>query len=109
MYAERGEKLDVALQLAEKAQPKLRGSPEATDTLGWIYYKMKMPTRAVSILEESAQKDLTNPVFQYHLGMAYWEAGDWTNARRSLKGALKLKSDFPGSEEAKRTLSLIKK
>ena len=48
-----------------------------------------------------------DPTFQYHLGMAYMQTGDWDKARRALKQALSLKSDFDGAVDAKTALATI--
>ena len=39
MFAETGENLDMALQLAQAATRRVPEQPEIQDTLGWIYYK----------------------------------------------------------------------
>ncbi len=38
-YAERGQNLDVALNLAQTAKAKLPNTAAVSDTLGWVYYK----------------------------------------------------------------------
>ena len=38
-YAERGERLDRALELAQQAKARLPDVAEVNDTLGWVYYK----------------------------------------------------------------------
>ena len=39
MYAETGENLDMALQLAQAAARRLPNIPAIQDTLGWIHHK----------------------------------------------------------------------
>jgi uncharacterized protein HemY len=46
-------------------------------------------------------------MLQFHLGMAFMEAGEWTKARSSLQRAVSLKPDFEGAAEARRALSHI--
>ena len=108
IYASRGEKLDIALQLAQNAKQHLPDSPEVNDTLGWVYYKKDMPELAVRPLETSVAKDPRNVLYRYHLGLAYAKAGQPAKARAALEEALRLKPDFDGADEARRTLGSLK-
>jgi tetratricopeptide (TPR) repeat protein len=108
MYAEKGENLDQALQLAQTAKAVLPDSPEVNDTLGFVYLKKNLPTLAVPALRVSVEKDPKNPVYHYRLGMAYSQTGDHVAARRELEAALKISSGFPGSDEARKTLEGLK-
>jgi tetratricopeptide (TPR) repeat protein len=107
MYAENGENLDVALQLAQTATAQLPDHALATDTLGWVYYKKGLGTLAVTTLQEAAKQDPANPIIQYHLGLAYLETGAKPAARQSLERALKLRPTFRGADDAKRLLATL--
>lgn len=108
LYAERGEQLDLALELAYRAQKRLPSEGVVSDTIGWIYYKKFQPDRAVPFLQEGVDRDPRDPVRQYHLGMAYLQKGDEEQARRWLERALKLQPDFQGADDAKKALGSIK-
>ena len=103
-----GANLDLALQLAQTAKSQLPNQHEIDDTLGWIYYKKNMPTRAIESLENSALKQPTNPTYAYHLGLAYHKNGDSAQARKELERALKLRPDFEGAAHAKQVLESLK-
>ena len=103
-----GGNLDMALQLAQTAKAQLPNQHEVDDTLGWIYYKKGMATRAIESFENSTLKAPTNPVYAYHLGLAYQKNGDTVKARAELERALKLKPDFDGAAEAKKILGSMK-
>jgi Flp pilus assembly protein TadD len=103
-----GANLDVALQLAQSAKAQLPNQHEIDDTLGWIYYKKGLATRAIESLEISTLKAPTNPQYAYHLGLAYHKNGDSAQARKELERALRLKPNFDGAEDAKRILESIK-
>lgn len=105
IYAESGESLDVALQMAQTAAASLPKSAEVLDTLGWIYYKKKLSSQAVATLSECIENDPKSPVYRYHLGLAYLQAGDQTRGRESLERALALSASFAGVEDARRTLA----
>lgn len=107
-YAESGEKLDMALQLAQNAKQQLPESHEVDDTLGWVHYKRNAPELAIPPLERSVKADAQNPQYHYHLGLAYAKAGRVQDARRSLERALQLQGDFPGADEARSTLASLK-
>jgi len=96
--------LDRAFRLAQLAKQKLPEDPGISDTLGWIYYKKNIFTRAIAHLEESKEKLFAHPVVRYHLGMAYFKNGQIELAEKELKKALELNPDFEGAEEAKKTL-----
>jgi putative PEP-CTERM system TPR-repeat lipoprotein len=106
-YAEGGGNLDVALQLAQTAKSGLPDSSEVSDTLGWIYYKKDLPSQAVPLLRECADKVPQNAEYQFHLGMALVRSGDLINGRRSLEQALKLSQSFVGADEARKTLATL--
>ncbi|MDC4226014.1 MAG: tetratricopeptide repeat protein [Candidatus Manganitrophus sp.] len=105
MYAEHGGNIDRALTLAQMAKEKYPDDPAISDTLGWIYYKKNAFLKAVSLLEESAQKLSKNPIVRYHLGMAYYKSGQNGLAKKELSESLKLGKEFPGADEAERTLN----
>jgi Flp pilus assembly protein TadD len=108
LYVENDGNLDVALQLAQTAKRKLTDTPEVNDTLGFIYYKKNLPALAIPPLQLSVEKDPNNPLFHYHLGLAYAKAGNSTQARVSLSRALALKPDFNGAQEARTVLDSLK-
>jgi Flp pilus assembly protein TadD len=107
-YAERGEKLDVALQLAQSAKQQIPDSHEIDDTLGWVYYKRGMAEMAIAPLERSVKAMPGSALYHYHLGLAYAKTGRAADARRALERALQLESDFDGADEARTTLASLK-
>jgi len=104
-YAESGEKLDVALQLAQVAASQAPEVPDFSDTLGWVYYKKDLPMQAFPLVFRAVAKQDANPLFQFHLGMVYAKQGEDEKAIAVLKRALALNPRFPGADEARRMLS----
>ena len=49
-----------------------------------------------------------NPQVQYHVGMAYRQAGDTESARKALELAVKSPASFIGKDEARTTLAGLK-
>ncbi len=109
LYAEDGENLEVASQLAELAKRRMPESAEPVDTLGWVYYKRRMPTYAISELQGAVAKEPREASFHYHLGLAYASGGDAKLARSTLERALSLDAKSPLAAEAKAALASLKK
>jgi tetratricopeptide (TPR) repeat protein len=107
LHAEDGRNLDVALNLAQVAKAALPDDPTVSDTLGWVNYKRDLPAFSIEHLKESAQKEPSNPVYHYHLGLAYLKAGDKGRGRASLERALNLDANFAGAADARRALASI--
>ena len=107
IYASDGGNLDVALQLAQTAKAALPDSPEVNDTLGWVYCQKKLYTLAVPQLTAAVRRNPENPVYKYHLGVAYAGAGDTEHAKKALQDALALHANFPGADDAKKVLGSL--
>ena len=108
IYADSGENLDYALQLARSAAERIPNQPEVIDTVGWVYYKKQLGALAVPQFERCVQLDPKNPVYYFHLGLAYVQTGDTQRARQSLEQALKINPDFPGAAQARSSLAGLK-
>jgi Flp pilus assembly protein TadD len=48
-----------------------------------------------------------NPIYQFHIGLAYAQLGEDAKARRALEYALKVAPGFDGAPEAKKTLASL--
>ena len=108
LYTLRSEKLDTALQLAQTAKQKLPDDPAIIDTLGWVYYKKNLPDLAIPILRQSVEREPSNYLYHYHLGLAVSRTGDKPQARASLERALQLKSTGDEADDARRILATVK-
>lgn len=100
------EDLDTAQFLAQKARVAVPNSETVADTLGWIYYKRSNYALAIDNLEFSVSKSPDNPVYRYHLGMAYLKADRKVDAKKALQTAVNLGETkrFDGLDEARQTL-----
>ena len=103
--AEAERDLDRALQLAQTAQRRLPNEPNVADTLGWIYYRKGMTSAAIREFERSIEINPKDPLSRYHLGLAYNQAGQIEKARRTLTEALEMNANFPGADDARKTLA----
>jgi tetratricopeptide (TPR) repeat protein len=107
LYLTDNRNLDQALQLAQTAKQLLPEDASVSDTLGWLFVKKNLASLGIDALEASVKKMPANPVFHYHLGMAYFQTGEGDKAKRALQKALSLKTDFEGASEARTALLKI--
>ena len=105
--ADAGTNLDVALNRAQTAKAALPDDPDVNDTLGWVYVKRNLPALGVTPLQQAIQTKPSEPMYHYHLGVAYAKNGDKDRARQSLEKALSLSPSFQGAADAKRTLDTL--
>jgi tetratricopeptide (TPR) repeat protein len=70
LYAERGQRLDEALQLADRALIREPKSALIKDTKGWVLYKLGRYDQAVPVLREAAALAPDQDVIRTHLQLA---------------------------------------
>jgi tetratricopeptide (TPR) repeat protein len=104
---ERGERLDEALRLIQKAVKAQPDNPSFLDSLGWVYFKMNNYDEAEKQLREAARKDPSSSTSLDHLGDVYAKQGKLDLARITWQKALNLTTD--NTEVAKIKAKLGKK
>jgi tetratricopeptide (TPR) repeat protein len=85
---------------------RLRGGPDALETLGRIYLVTGAVEQAAKLLGRSVELQPDRPSTRYWLGMALSATGDEAGARRELNEALKA-SDFPERGDAQTELARL--
>ncbi len=75
MLAERGERLDEAVSLVERALAIDPNNGSYLDSLGWALFKQKKVDQAEPLLRRAAEQAPNNSVVQDHLGDILWAAG----------------------------------
>ncbi len=89
MFADRGVRLQEALDLIQKALEREPGNPAYLDSLGWVYYRMNRLPEAETQLKASLDKMSKDPTVHDHLGDVYLKQGKVKEAiaqwERSLK------------------------
>jgi tetratricopeptide (TPR) repeat protein len=90
MLAERGHRLDEAVELVQRALKLEPGNPSFLDSLGWAYYQQGKLDLADAPLSEAASKMPNNSVIQDHLGDLRFKQRRFADAaaawERSLSG-----------------------
>lgn len=90
MFAERGARLDEAVDLVQRALKIEPDNPSFLDSLGWAYFQQGRLDLADRPLSDAAAKLPTNSVVQEHLGDLRFKQGRYSDAitawEKSLAG-----------------------
>ena|SRR3989339_800446 len=90
--SERGEKLDLALEMAKLAIEKEPDNSSFLDTIGWVYYKLGNYEEAKTYLEKALEISGERPVMLDHLGDILFKMGKKELAVELWQKAYKLDS-----------------
>jgi len=105
IYADTGENLDRALDLAQAAKALMPDDPNAADTLGWVLYKRGVPSAAISYLKEAEAgippEDGNLGLVRYHLALAYDASGDSSRALEVVESALVAREAYLEAQRAR--------
>jgi tetratricopeptide (TPR) repeat protein len=104
LLAETGGDLDDALTKAQRAKQLLPSFHEISDTLGWIYLKKNLADQAIDVFKDLVVREPNHSTYHYHLGIAYSQKGDKTQALVQLREALKYN---PAKDEKDQIQQLI--
>ena len=88
MLAERGERLDEAVALVQRALAIEPGNPSYLDSLGWAYFQQGRIDLADPPLTEAADKLKTSSVVQDHLGDLRFKQRRFADAAAAWERAL---------------------
>jgi tetratricopeptide (TPR) repeat protein len=110
---ENGGNVDVALSLAQVGRRGMPDSPNAADTLGWVYFQKGAYRSAIDLFQEAIKLTEKNKVaddatFHYHLGLAYQKDNQPGLARQQLERVLKINPNYTSAAEVKKALSQLK-
>ncbi len=92
-WAERGENLDEAFELIERAVALQPSSGAIIDSLGWAHFQLGDYEQAVGHLEQAASLEPSDPTITDHLGDVYWRLGRRLEARYQWRRVLELEPD----------------
>ena len=92
-WVERGENLDEAFELIEKAVSLEPSSGANIDSLGWAHYQRGNYDEAVGHLEQAASLAPDDPTITDHLGDVYWRLGRLIEAKYQWSRVLELEPD----------------
>ena len=92
-YAEQGRDLEEARHMLERALAQKPRDGAFLDSLGWIILRQGDVPQAIEQLQEAAELTPEDPTVNYHLGVAYWQAGRRVEAENQWRRALILNPD----------------
>ena len=92
-WVERGERVDEALRMLQRAVDQRPDDGYIIDSLGWAYYRLGQYEKAVDVLEMAVQYSPYEATLNEHLGDAYWQVGRRREAEFLWRHALKLKPE----------------
>jgi Flp pilus assembly protein TadD len=101
MLAEKGENLEEAVGLAERAVELDPGNGAYVDSLGWAHFQLRQFDQARVYLERAAGLVPDDATICEHLGDVYAAVGDTQKARVVYRQALDLAGDNAGAVEVK--------
>lgn len=112
LLVQTGGNIDVALNLAQTARRGIPDSPNAADTLGWIYYQKGVFTSAIDLFREALKlsegKHLPdNPTIHYHLALAYEKNDQPALAKQQFQRVLKIDPNYSDASEVKKQLAQL--
>jgi tetratricopeptide (TPR) repeat protein len=104
---------DLAMPLAETARRGMPDSPQAADTMGWVFFQKGAYKSAIDLFEEALElgkkgNSPDNPTVHFHLGLAYESIGEPTLARQHLQRVLKLDPNYSNADDVKKLLSQLR-
>ncbi len=109
LASEEGADLGEALRFAMQAKQALPDQPHIADTLGWVHYKRKSYSLAISQFKQALENRANDPVIQYHLALALYGNGEKKEAIKSLEKALAGDTKFQEHKDAEILLEKWKK
>ena len=105
MWAERGEKLDRARELIEKALKAEPKSAAYLDSMGWVLFKLNQPKEALGyLLQAVSLNDGPDATLYDHLGDIYSALGETDQANEAWRKSLGVES----SELVRKKLNPVK-
>ena len=102
---ERGEKLDEALLLIQRAVNIEPTNSSFLDSLGWLYFKRSQYDQARQYIEQAIGYDGRSATQHDHLGDVYEKLGNMNQAREMWKKAVDMATDPAEIERIKTKLN----
>lgn len=103
-WADQGLYLDQAMALLLKAVSIVPDDGYVTDSVGWVYYRMKKYTDAVAYMERAVELLPYDPTINDHLGDVYWQVGRKREAKFQWQRAFNYSKDDTQKIELKKKL-----
>jgi|TARA_B100000787_G_scaffold93067_1_gene68685 tetratricopeptide (TPR) repeat protein len=96
---ERGEMLEEALSMIQRAVAVQPTAGYIIDSLGWVQYRLGYYQDAVVQLERAVELMTTDPIVNDHLGDVYWAVGRKAEALFQWRRALSFANEIKGHDD----------
>lgn len=103
---ERGEKLDEALDMIERAVRAAPDSGAITDSLAWALFRLGRYQEAIGPMERAVELEPADPIVSDHLGDVLWAVSRRDEAVFQWKRALSFSPDPPLAARIRRKLDV---
>ena len=101
---ERGERLEEAVEMINRAVKTDPRNGTFLDSLGWAYFKLGKADLAEKYLRDAARADADSATIMEHLGDVLFERKDLEKAKWAWRRALRLTADAVQSERLKKKI-----
>ena len=108
LLAKKEANLEEALALAKLANAAHPRDAAVLDTLGWVYFRLAQYDHAIEEFGKSLSEAPEHAIVHYHLGLAYDRTDQKKNAIEFLEKALALDPAFPGADQARQQLAILR-
>ncbi|MGV6811917.1 MAG: tetratricopeptide repeat protein [Brevirhabdus sp.] len=105
-FVEKGENLDEALSMIERAVAARPNDGFITDSLGWVFYRLGRFEEAVEPMERAVELTPLDPVINDHLGDVYWAVGRYREAEFQWKRAISFEPEEKDLTRIRRKLEV---
>jgi len=109
VLAEKEKKYKNALTHARRAHELNPKNARISDTLGWIYYRLKRYNDAYEIYRKIDRGSINDPMIYYNMGLVNEKAKKNREAMMAFESALNINDEFPQSADAKKRLEKLSK
>jgi tetratricopeptide (TPR) repeat protein len=105
-FVDRGENLQEALSMIERAVAREPGSGYIIDSLAWAYYRLGRYQDAVAPMERASLLEPVDPIVTDHLGDVYWAVGRMREAEFQWHRALSYEPTEKDATRIRRKLEI---
>ncbi len=105
-FVDRGENLEEALGMIERAVAIRPDAGYIIDSLAWAYYRLGRYKEAVGQMERASLLEPVDPVVTDHLGDVYWSVGRRLEARFQWRRALSFTPEEKDAPRIRRKLEV---
>ena len=105
-FVDRGENLDEALGMIERAVAARPDAGYIIDSLAWAYFRLGRYDDALPQMERASVLEPVDPVVTDHLGDVYWAVGRTLEARFQWRRALSFEPEEDAADRIRRKLEI---